>query len=158
MKKLVVVLFLTAAMFSQSVLADEWGCKLLLCLSNPAGWGSVPDCHPPVEKYLACAHLLFGACGFPTCPEGGGSGLSYQKFDDCPTGYTPAASDNSGGKGFGVSEQSICRSLQPTSCDSGTRDNTCTYSEIERPLKQMPYSINVTEKSTGEVKTYYFNF
>jgi hypothetical protein len=33
-----------------SAFADDFGCTVLMCLSNPAGWGSVVDCVTPVTK------------------------------------------------------------------------------------------------------------
>lgn len=137
--------------------AGDWGCKLLLCFANPAGWQSVPDCHPPVDAYLACAHLLFGACAFPTCPEGGGGGLTFTPFEDCPAGFSPAApAGNSGNALGGTSQQSICRSNTPAACGGGTRDPSCTFSEIPRPVRPKPYSIDIKDATSGQTKTYYF--
>lgn len=33
-----------------SAFADEFGCTVLMCLSNPAGWRSVAECVTPVTK------------------------------------------------------------------------------------------------------------
>lgn len=44
--------------------ADDWGCEVLLCLSNPQGPMAVSQCVPPIRKLwreLARGH------GFPTC-------------------------------------------------------------------------------------------
>ena len=42
------ILFSTAA----AARADEFGCTVLLCLSNPAGWTTVSECRAPIQKML----------------------------------------------------------------------------------------------------------
>ena len=51
---------------SIQVKADEWGCTVVLCLSNPAGPTSVPECVPPVEELLA----VIRSGGVPQCESG----------------------------------------------------------------------------------------
>ncbi|NLS16687.1 hypothetical protein HGP16_08960 [Rhizobium sp. P40RR-XXII] len=44
--------------------ADDWGCQVILCLSNPGGPTQYAACHPPISKLwqeLAKGH------SFPTC-------------------------------------------------------------------------------------------
>ena len=50
--------------------ADEWGCKVLLCSSDPQGWAGILDCVPPMTAYNACHWNWFWPC-WPTCPEAG---------------------------------------------------------------------------------------
>ena len=53
--------------------ADEWGCQVLLCLSNPGGPEQYRACVPPIEKlWRALRH----GDPFPTCDfgEGGSQG------------------------------------------------------------------------------------
>jgi hypothetical protein len=48
--------------------ASDWGCQVLLCLSNPGGPTQYAACVPPITKLwnqLATGH------GFPACTEGG---------------------------------------------------------------------------------------
>ena len=55
---------LVISMFSHTVLADQWGCEVLLCLSNPAGPTAVKECEPPIHRLWD--HLRDGH-EFPTC-------------------------------------------------------------------------------------------
>lgn len=68
--------------------ADDWGCEVLLCLSNPAGPTAVSQCVPPIRKLwreLARGHA------FPTCLMSN-SQQQYARHDwasarNCPPGY-----------------------------------------------------------------------
>ena len=69
----------------------DWGCEVLLCLSNPAGPTAVPPCVPPIHRLwraLARGHA------FPTCELAvGPAGRSYARpayshYDRCPEGTT----------------------------------------------------------------------
>ena len=42
----------TMSLTAMPARADEFGCTVLLCLSNPAGWASVKECVAPVQKLL----------------------------------------------------------------------------------------------------------
>lgn len=65
--------------------ANDWGCEVILCLSNPGGPTQFTECRPPIQKLwreLAEGH------SFPTC---GGVGFSssrpgYEPYY-CETGY-----------------------------------------------------------------------
>jgi hypothetical protein len=49
--------------------ADEWGCQVILCLSNPGGPEQYSECVPPIEKlWRALRH----GDPFPTCDFGSG--------------------------------------------------------------------------------------
>lgn len=74
--------------------ASDYGCKVLLCLSNPAGPRAVSECVPPINQLF---HDLARGRNFPTCDlanagdsRGGRSwaqsGASY--YDPCPSGMT----------------------------------------------------------------------
>jgi hypothetical protein len=47
--------------------ADEWGCQVMLCLSNPGGPEQYSECVPPVERLWAA---LRNGDPFPTCDAG----------------------------------------------------------------------------------------
>ncbi len=34
----------------RSARAEEWGCQVILCLSNPGGPTQYGECRPPIEK------------------------------------------------------------------------------------------------------------
>ncbi|MGF6479569.1 hypothetical protein [Paraburkholderia sp. JPY419] len=49
--------------------ADDWGCQVMLCLSNPGGPEQYGECVPPIEKlWRALRH----GDPFPTCDFGAG--------------------------------------------------------------------------------------
>ena len=39
------------ALCAQPAHADEWGCEVLLCMSNPAGPEAVGQCVPPMQRF-----------------------------------------------------------------------------------------------------------
>ncbi len=49
--------------------ADDWGCQVILCLSNPGGPEQYSECVPPIEKLWAA---LRHGDPFPTCDFGAG--------------------------------------------------------------------------------------
>ncbi|MHA6823914.1 hypothetical protein ACQUKI_20620 [Ralstonia pseudosolanacearum] len=74
--------------------ASEYGCKVLLCLANPASNGGprgVTECVPPINQLFN--DLLHGR-PFPTCEEVEASGNRavqvYDAFDPCPAPLEPA--------------------------------------------------------------------
>ena len=77
-----------------TVSADQWGCEVLLCLSNPAGPTGVKECEPPIHRLWD--HLRDGH-EFPTCDmakDGKSSAyakLGFNFFDPCPAGTRPLA-------------------------------------------------------------------
>ncbi|MBX4860465.1 hypothetical protein G9X64_20580 [Rhizobium sophorae] len=66
-------------------LANDWGCEVILCLSNPGGPTQFAECRPPIEKLwreLAEGH------SFPTCSGATfhSSRPGYEPYY-CETGY-----------------------------------------------------------------------
>jgi hypothetical protein len=49
--------------------ADDWGCQVILCLSNPGGPERYGECFPPIERLWAA---LRHGDPFPTCDFGAG--------------------------------------------------------------------------------------
>ena len=49
--------------------ADDWGCQVILCLSNPGGPEKYSQCVPPIERLWAA---LRHGDPFPTCDFGAG--------------------------------------------------------------------------------------
>lgn len=68
--------------------ADEYGCKVLLCLSNPAGPMAEAECRPPIERMLREQRQRHPPA-FPTCEEANGAAyvqLGSSAYDPCPEG------------------------------------------------------------------------
>ena len=85
---------LVIGLSSRAASADQWGCEVLLCLSNPAGPTAVKECEPPIHRLWD--HLRDGH-EFPTCDMAkDGKSSAYAKqgfnfFDPCPPGTRPLA-------------------------------------------------------------------
>ena len=57
--------------------ADDEGCTVFLCLSNPAGWAAVAECVAPVQRALkAMAKGRVPQCSFSGGAGSGGAGNS----------------------------------------------------------------------------------
>lgn len=66
MKNTTALLFL---LLTQSAYADDWGCQVMLCMSNPAGPMAVAECVPPMQRlYEAMSKKGFK---WPTCDLAG---------------------------------------------------------------------------------------
>ena len=65
--------------------ADDWGCQVLLCLSNPGGPEQYGACVPPIERLWSA---LRRGDPFPTCDFGaGGSQGMYASNTFASGGY-----------------------------------------------------------------------
>lgn len=100
MKKQLVALVFLAVGYGGAAHASEYGCKVLLCLANPASNGGpkgVAECVPPINQLY---HDLSKGRPFPTCDlADGNDGSSYARpvydpYDPCPDG-TRAATQGS---------------------------------------------------------------
>ena len=139
--------------------AGDWGCKVLLCAAsdNPS-WQSVPSCLSPMYKLIACKFKTFGACPWPHCPEGGASKPSYEKYDDCPSGWSPQASSSTGS---GNGELNICVQRR-SDCGAklkqgaGLAGLSCIAS-IPRPLRTKPYNFQIRSSQTNQVEMHWFS-
>ncbi|AOJ42407.1 hypothetical protein WJ23_31560 [Burkholderia lata] len=65
--------------------ADDWGCQVILCLSNPGGPEQYSECVPPIERlWRALRH----GDPFPTCDFGaGGSRGTFASNTFASAGY-----------------------------------------------------------------------
>ena len=88
-RALFVASFALATLCVEPANADDWGCEVLLCLSNPAGPTAVEQCKPPIQRLWD--HLRHGH-EFPTCDMAkSDKGRSFAKqgfnhYDICPLG------------------------------------------------------------------------
>ncbi len=70
---------------SQNARADDWGCKVILCLSNPGGATQYAQCRPALQKLW---RWLARGKSFPTCSSAGfeSSRPRYEPYY-CNDGY-----------------------------------------------------------------------
>jgi len=84
-----IALFILIVSVAVSV-ADEYGCKVLLCMSNPDGPKAVSECVPPIDKLLS--DMSKPNFSWPRCEEAesGGSRIvpTNERHEPCPNGYT----------------------------------------------------------------------
>lgn len=81
---------LLAILFSAPAIASDYGCKVLLCLSNPGGPREFVECHPPINQLY---EDLKEGRPFPSCDEAGNNYARrvFDPFDPCPDSTTAAA-------------------------------------------------------------------
>lgn len=155
-----------------SARANDWGCQVILCLSNPGGPTQYAQCLPPIQKLwreLARGH------SFPACSSVGlqSSRPGYEPFY-CDGGY--GLSNSYGSRG----EQVTCISAAPqqvsNSFCSYDRDNhgsgsgsivsprwqrvggnlQCMGYAIMRPnVRSQPHYIDVTIDGVGKQRVWY---
>lgn len=158
------ILTMAAALVSpHEAEASEWGCEVLLCAasSNPS-WKSIPFCHAPMYKLIACRSKTFGACSWPKCTQAGTGAPGYQAYEACPAGWTPSSSNSGNNNGIsigGSSQLNQCsRRVANPNCLWGERDCEPFRTETRpRPRKADPYFFNIKDDTTGEVGTHWFN-
>ena len=82
------ILFIFVSGISGSVVASEWGCKCILCLSNPGGAKQFSECRPPINRLER--HLEDGG-SFPRCSHAESAGIrveeGYERFYSCEEVY-----------------------------------------------------------------------
>jgi|WetSurMetagenome_2_1015567.scaffolds.fasta_scaffold01805_12 hypothetical protein len=69
--------------------ASDYGCRVLLCMSNPAGPKAVSECVPTINRLLS--DMAKGGFHWPPCEEAesGGSRAvqTNERHEPCPNGY-----------------------------------------------------------------------
>jgi hypothetical protein len=146
--------------------ADDWGCQVILCLSNPGGPTEVAECRPPITRLWK--HLAKGG-SFPTC-----SGVG---FSAARPGYEPYFCD----VGFrllaraGDRRQEVaCVSSQPVAVSNehcaAWRDNAkqtghwswedgrrvCKAILTVKPhLREQPHFVDVTIDGVGRQRVWF---
>ncbi|WP_132536719.1 hypothetical protein [Rhizobium sp. PP-F2F-G48] len=104
---------LTAALYlipDSHAHADDWGCEVILCLSNPGGPMQFGECRPPIEKLL---HHLAKGRSFPTCSGAGfsASAPGYEPYF-CSTGSRLTSRYSDGRR------EAVCVSVAPREVNS----------------------------------------
>ncbi|KAA0693755.1 hypothetical protein DTW90_25635 [Neorhizobium sp. P12A] len=173
---LAVLLMAMACTVQSPTRASEWGCEVLLCAAsdNPA-WQAVATCRPPMERLIDA--MKQPGFSWPTCPEGGAGKPGYDRYADCPAGWTPSVADVD--SDHGSSDLSRCRRVVDQ-CARGAaragRDGadgrivddagiTRAYSQYDschvvetmaRPLRDKPYFFDIEEQDgSGSARQYF---
>jgi hypothetical protein len=157
--------------------ASEWGCEILLCaISDNPSWQGVATCQAPMQRLIAA--MKQPGFSWPTCPEGGAGIPGYEKYADCPVGWTPSPGD--GADHGGQSEPSRC-SLEVDECrstrprpESGTGSSrfvgdgdvmrvypdhgSCRDTETSaRPLRDKPYYFDFKDEADAVETRHFFS-
>ena len=147
-----------AATFSAPVHAAdaEWGCQVLLCAAsvNPS-WHGVPYCVPPMVKLIE--EMAKPHFSWPICSSAGTKAPGYEKYGDCPAGYSVGYTLMDSGN-HSSSEPNLC---VKTTNHCGARD----YSDhggdgcgetVSRPLRDQPYYFDIRQ-SSGNTQRFWFD-
>jgi hypothetical protein len=156
----------------RSARADEWGCQVILCLSNPGGATQYGECRPPIEKlwsWLAKGH------SFPAC-TGVGFQSSRPRYEPyyCNSGFRLSASYGPrGGEATCISTslQAVSNSLCQRDRDGGGSNDgsaisprwqkenghyQCMAYTVARPLvREKPRYIDVTIDGVGKQRVWF---
>lgn len=157
---------------ARSARADEWGCQVILCLSNPDGPTQYDECRPPIEKlwsWLSRGH------SFPTC-TGVGFQSSRPRYEPyycnaryrLSAGYGPRGSEATC---ISTSLQVVSNSLCQRERDGGglndgsaisprwQRENgryQCMAYTVARPLvREKPRYVDVTVDGVGKQRVWF---
>lgn len=139
--------------------ASEWGCEVLLCAASSApSWRGVAACHPPMQKLMSA--MKKPHFSWPTCPEGGSGAPGYERFAECPGGYTIGYSQDR--NGFNrepdrcVKTVNVCQGNQ-RHFQSYDRQQSCIQTTtIARPVRSEPYYFDIQNDTTGAAERHWF--
>lgn len=87
MKKSLLLCFALSSTWSLPAYSSDWGCEVLLCLSDPRGPTTENECVPPITKLW---DQLKKGGSMPSCDMAGDSSyakLGNSPFDLCPEGF-----------------------------------------------------------------------
>jgi hypothetical protein len=85
---------MASAIMPATAHADDYGCKVLLCLADPRGPMTEAECRPPIRQLF---RDLAKGKPFPTCTLASGPGgrsyasQGYSYYDACPPGTSELA-------------------------------------------------------------------
>lgn len=137
---------------ASSLIASDWGCKCILCLSNPGGPTEFDECKPPIRKL---ERHLENRGSFPSCNEAEASGYhvnkGYEQNFTCEEGYgedwhLASKMVDVGGENQRYERQEYCRKFEGYKtvqvCDELDNGNlyNCKTKQVpqysEQPLKR----------------------
>lgn len=140
--------------------ADDWGCKVVLCLSNPGGPTQYQECRPPIEKLW---ERLAEGRPFPPC-NGTGLQISRPRYAPyfCDVGYrlTVRYGAHSGREAACVSNEpkhlpgDRCPDLHGAGNAFGHGE--CEGLDVVRPhVRSRPHFIDVTIDGAGHRRVWF---
>ncbi|NKF92539.1 hypothetical protein [Ralstonia pseudosolanacearum] len=160
--------------------ASEYGCKVLLCLSNPASNGGprgLADCVQPINQLFD--DLLHGR-PFPSCEEAEATGNRavqvFDPFDPCPAPLEPAEAvqyivqgrrtPNAGVFGFaldgtpqmGMNSQRACVGKVAGSYQIGGADDgykVTVFEKVEWQKAQSPRAIDIFQDNVWDQRVHW---
>ncbi len=166
-----------AVCFTSPSQTSDWGCEVLLCAasSNPS-WHDVASCRPPMEKLIIA--MKKPGFSWPICQGAGTGEPGYERYAECPAGWTPTAGDGVRRNGASA-KQSRC-TRRETTCRPGDRSlrdsdsrtvasdddvtrvfsdsRSCAFTEfMQRPLRPDPYYFDMKDEASGQRSRYWFN-
>ncbi|MBB2792161.1 UNVERIFIED_ORG: hypothetical protein GGD59_002476 [Rhizobium esperanzae] len=151
--------------------AEDWGCQVILCLSNPGGPTQYAECRPPIQKLwreLAEGHP------FPTC-----SGVGFQSSRPgyepyyCDDGYKLTNDVGPGGRQascVSISPQPVSNSFCWNGDDYTSRGNSVLlphwqpvegrrqclgYTMVRPNVRSQPHYVDITIDGAGKQRVWY---
>ncbi|MCK4207326.1 hypothetical protein J3U99_21425 [Brucella pituitosa] len=153
--------------FSSSVArADDWGCQVLLCLSNPGSPTEYVECRPPIERLWS--HLAKGR-SFPIC-SGVGFTASKPRYEPyyCDTGFRLVTRSGDRGRnevGCVSTEAKVVSNQMCRRDDSGGATGRWYFEEGQRVCKafitkrpnvrEQPRYVDVTIDGAGRQRVWF---
>jgi len=156
----------------RSARADDWGCQVILCLSNPGGPTQYAECRPPIQKLW---RWLAKGRSFPACSGVGfQSSLPHYEPYYCNAGYHLSAGYGPRGSDatcISTSPQVVSDSFCQRDRDGGGSNNgsvmsprwqkengryQCMAYTVARPLvREKPRYIDVTIDGAGKQRVWF---
>ncbi|MEI2298724.1 hypothetical protein [Ensifer sp. MJa1] len=151
--------------FDGKARAAEWGCQVILCLSNPAGPTQYTECLPPIQKLW---RALAKGRPFPAC-----QGIAFQtsrpRYEPyyCNDGYRLTIRQGDRGREAGcisIRPQAVSNAgcnfdenRTPTVAWPRMHDHTrCQRYLTTRPnIRPQPHYIDVTIDGVGKQRVWY---
>lgn len=142
-----------AGLYSASAKADDapWGCQIILCAASQSpSWHGVPYCVPPMRKLITA--MAEPGFSWPICPNAGTGKPGFERYDDCPDGYSPtrdANDDHSSALSKCIARDIRCRE---------TRDGNDRCSArriIDRPKRSEPWYFDIPQTGGGTARVWF---
>ena len=128
------------------------GCEVLLCASSSSpSWHGVPACHPPMYRLISA--MRGWGFSWPSCPEAGTGKPGYEKYEECPAGWSTGYTEFGMG---GRSEPDICTQTTNT-CGArfGGRDGCTQTVSMPRPVRDDPYYFDIEHDDGGSTRRWF---